>query len=1185
MASRRTGMTRSRSQTASSMPPPQSTFRPRSAMAKSGAPSRSTAPTPVEGLSDSHPPPPVPPLPSTRPTKAQSSRSADDVEANIQVVIRCRRRSEREVQENSPIIVSTEGPRSQSIMIETASPVSSLGIVTLPPTRTYPFDLVFGPEADQAMIYQDVVNPMLEEVLMGYNCTLFAYGQTGTGKTHTMQGDLGTTPMGNPTAQAGMIPRVLFRLFQQLETSYTDYSVKISYIELYNEELRDLLASELAPLAGSSQPMGMGSGNSRDLAMNQGGLKIFDDATKRGVFIQGLEEIAVKSAPDALALLVKGSDRRQIAATNFNDHSSRSHSVFSITVHTKETSTMGDDLLRVGKLNLVDLAGSENIGRSGAENKRAREAGMINQSLLTLGRVINALVERSSHVPYRESKLTRLLQDSLGGRTKTCIIATISPARSNMEETLSTLDYAIRAKSIRNRPEVNQRMTRNSLLKEYIAEIERLKADVLAAREKNGIFFSEDTWNQMSAEHELTRTEVEEAKRQVEIVESQLRSVRAEFEESMNLLMKRDGELRETREKLEVTADALEAKEMELKTTKGALEEEVVVRKAYQESEAQLDAVARSLKKTAHESLGDVDALFNKLSRKAAVFGSNSAVVLTHGKAIASQTQTFSAELDGFVKASNQIVTRLRTDSEQYQAKESEALTAQSARVSEQMQRVQDAIRVIQTHDDASSAAIDGARLAVQEAHDSIRSVFSSWSEKFKTSHSAMFSDMEKSSLVGHQAVESALNAMASLVQGVIRDAQERLTLERKSVLETKILVESATASEVRHLREQNARLVRMLQSEKAKSDRAKDELIKRVSGLLGEFVSERDRSLRESLTDITDGNTKAEGAMTLFAGDHLRRVEGVVARGQEWSADLEKKGPSSKRLRDGALKSLSSVDDSVRDGLANIQTSVTTSLSSYSTDIQRQTHTLHATTTESFERHARAKRARVEATHAMSVDIQSGSRQIQRAVASTSRNVEANTSRILAETSKLGESMESYRSITSGRLSSVRQAAVTLVEEGAREDVPTGKTPRKRVRQHVEEWELTKDRELLIRDWRQRLHTVDRRPSEAERIALPLSPREDNTPYPETPITALSPTNDTSDSSPYDLTARQAENVDVDFDSAPSLASSASSTLAASTEGLPAKGKTGLTKTIFPAIGALTERSTNVLTRPRRAR
>lgn len=224
-----------------------------------------------------------------------------------------------------------------------------------------------------------------------------------------MQGDLTPTPMGNPSGHAGMIPRVLFRLFHHLETSGCDYSVKISYIELYNEELRDLLAPELAAPTGNVQPMGMGKGaNDASKTPAPEGLKIFDDASKRGVFIQGLEEIAVKGSKDALALLVKGSERRQIAATKFNDHSSRSHSVFSITVHTKDSGAVGEDLLKIGKLNLVDLAGSENVGRSGAENKRAREAGMINQSLLTLGRVINALVDKASHVPYRYVKLSFL---------------------------------------------------------------------------------------------------------------------------------------------------------------------------------------------------------------------------------------------------------------------------------------------------------------------------------------------------------------------------------------------------------------------------------------------------------------------------------------------------------------------------------------------------------------------------------------------------------------------------------------------------------------------------------------------------------------------------------------------------------------------------------------------------------
>lgn len=182
-----------------------------------------------------------------------------------------------------------------------------------------------------------------------------------------------------------------------------------------------------------------------------------------------------------------------------------------------------------------------------------------------------------------------------------------------MEETLSTLDYAIRAKSIRNKPEINQRMTRNALLKEYVGEIERLKADVLAAREKNGIFFSEERWQEMTAEQELKDTVMQEAKKQVEIVESQLRNVREEFEQSMALLMRRDNELKETKEKLQKKETDLEVTESHLNIVKGVLDEETVVRKAYQENEGVLDNVANGLKSIAHQSVGDLSRLFGKL--------------------------------------------------------------------------------------------------------------------------------------------------------------------------------------------------------------------------------------------------------------------------------------------------------------------------------------------------------------------------------------------------------------------------------------------------------------------------------------------------------------------------------------------------------------------------------------------
>jgi len=156
-------------------------------------------------------------------------------------------------------------------------------------------------------------------------------------------------------------------------------------------------------------------------------------------------------------------------------------------------------------------------------------------------------------------------------------------------------------------------MTRNALLKEYVAEIERLKADVMAAREKNGIFFSEENWNKINTEHELKVTEAEESRRQIEVIEGQLKAVREEFEQSMSLLLKTDGELKETREKLEYTENEVERKDGELTAVKGALEEEIVVRQAHQKTELAMNGVSTQLRKVAHDSLTDLGGVFNKL--------------------------------------------------------------------------------------------------------------------------------------------------------------------------------------------------------------------------------------------------------------------------------------------------------------------------------------------------------------------------------------------------------------------------------------------------------------------------------------------------------------------------------------------------------------------------------------------
>lgn len=390
---------------------------------------------------------------------------------NIQVFVRCRPLN---THERRPV-VEVKPEKNEIKVLDKSTKTQD--------TKNFYFDQVFDGVTKQIEIYNSVVRPLIDQVLMGFNCTVFAYGQTGTGKTYTMEGNRSEDEdiSWEDDPHSGIIPRAISQLFDTLKDHDSEFTVRVSFSELYNEDTYDLLS----PLDDTKK------------------LKIFDDAQRKGsVIVDGLEEIIVQSKAEIYDILRRGSAKRQKAATLLNACSSRSHTIFSVTVHIREGSIEEDELLKIGKLNLVDLAGSENIGRSGAQDKRAREAGNINQSLLTLGRVITALVEKRPHIPYRESKLTRLLQDSLGGKTKTSIIATISPAPIDLDDTLSTLDYASRAKKITNKPEMNQRLTKKALLREYAQEIERLRRDLHASREKNGIYIAEEDFKELSASKE-----------------------------------------------------------------------------------------------------------------------------------------------------------------------------------------------------------------------------------------------------------------------------------------------------------------------------------------------------------------------------------------------------------------------------------------------------------------------------------------------------------------------------------------------------------------------------------------------------------------------------------------------------------------------------------------------------------
>ncbi|TNY22876.1 P-loop containing nucleoside triphosphate hydrolase protein [Rhodotorula diobovata] len=618
-----------------------------------------------------------PPLPGLRGSRdAQDPRNKRETtgDGNIQVVVRCRGISPSERVHAVPVVAEVKATRGTEVKLTDPNPtipssanLGSASLASTPAAQTKTWDFgehpheagreprgtVYGPDADQGMLYTDVAKPILQQVLQGYNCTIFAYGQTGTGKTYTMEGNL-SPYHGTFHPDAGIIPRTLYSLFDRLVESKCEYSVRCSFIELYNEELRDLNSPDSADLSPtSSTAPSPEPGVKPAAAQAPKALRIYEETKNgsTGVVIQGLEETFINNAEDGLRVLRRGSERRQIAATNCNERSSRSHSIFTINVHIKDNSKEGQDVLKVGKLNLVDLAGSENVGRSGAVQGRAREAGMINASLLALGRVINQLVDKSDsakkqHIAYRESKLTRLLQDSLGGRTKTTIVATISPV--SYEETASTLTYAHQAKSIQNRPEVNQRVSRNVLLNQFATEIERLKADLNAARGNEGVFVSKETWDEL----EEGRRNYDETKRKLEIAESQLQTTRDQFEQNFRLLSTREEQLRKTTDELGVVKAELGSTRVDLEGTRLRLAQQEVLRDAFETSR-------EGWKDSAAGALDDVEGLRAKLERKSEVERTNLAVIADARSAIAARTQEIDERTTQLRTAQDQFVNQL----------------------------------------------------------------------------------------------------------------------------------------------------------------------------------------------------------------------------------------------------------------------------------------------------------------------------------------------------------------------------------------------------------------------------------------------------------------------------------------------------------------------------------------------
>uniref|UniRef100_A0A8C7TR24 Kinesin family member 4 n=1 Tax=Oncorhynchus mykiss TaxID=8022 RepID=A0A8C7TR24_ONCMY len=371
----------------------------------------------------------------------------DDKSIPVRVALRCRPLVAKEINEGCQTCL-TFVPGEPQVVVGTE--------------KAFTYDFVFDPTTEQEEVFNSAVSPLLYGLFKGYHATVLAYGQTGSGKTFSMGGTYTSAQENEPTV--GVIPRVVRMIFQERE-KHTDceVSLTVSYLEIYNEEILDLLC----PSASKDKPST---------------INIREDP-KEGIKIVGLTERQVMSAHEMVGCLELGNSARTVGSTAMNAASSRSHAIFTITLEQRRGADKSDNV--VSKLHLVDLAGSERQKKTKAEGDRLKEGISINRGLLSLGNVISALGDESKKgtgfVPYRDSKLTRLLQDSLGGNSHTLMIACISPADSNIEETINTLRYADRARKIKNKPVVNVD-PRAAEMKHLKQQVQELQVMLLHAR-------------------------------------------------------------------------------------------------------------------------------------------------------------------------------------------------------------------------------------------------------------------------------------------------------------------------------------------------------------------------------------------------------------------------------------------------------------------------------------------------------------------------------------------------------------------------------------------------------------------------------------------------------------------------------------------------------------------------------
>ncbi|ORX90444.1 kinesin-domain-containing protein [Basidiobolus meristosporus CBS 931.73] len=975
---------------------------------------------------------------SRRPGELRRKADQADKESNVQVVVRCRGRNEIELRDNSPLVVNVSG---KDILVKIGSGDKN--------SRPYAFDRTFGPEADQSLLYNSIVEPFLGEVLNGYNCTIFAYGQTGTGKTYTMEGNMDEVNQ-TFTEEAGIIPRTLFNLFDRLEKEKAEFSVRLSFVELYNEELKDLLG----PDDDSKK------------------LRIFEDSSKKGtVVIQGLEEIHANNAMEGISLLQRGSLRRKIAATNDNDKSSRSHSVFTITVHRKQSVLGGEDLLTVGKLNLVDLAGSENIGRSGAENKRAREAGMINQSLLTLGRVINSLVERSPHIPYRESKLTRLLQDSLGGRTKTCIIATISPAKSNIDETLSTLEYANKAKNIKNKPQANQRMSKKALIKEYITEIERLKSELMAAREKEGVYLPMDGYQSLLDENQSRADQIVELNKHAESIQEQLASLTQEFQQKMNILAETKTRLANTEEQLNFTSKSLANTSRTLEDTKVSLAEQVVLTRAHAETEEKLNKTASELLSVLEGSIEDIHNLHAKIERKDGVESENRQLLQTFQEDLTSQADKLNSDITQFAQAQIEFVDGCVQKMDNFVKQRIESLQNKLQLADSTLQQLNENSQAIDEHAKAHQTTVETRHGEFDALRLEMQKFAQQFTEEFRQTSGQLFDDIK--SELGKQKTQilDVYHDIEGGVESILTSTKSHLVAQQEYIHDFMETVDAAATEEISQLKLQIVQLSELLEADRVNSEADQDSLIQGISSLIEGFSEEHVEGFQHLVDSVVTTNSTNASTMQTFGSNFEATTKQA---GEEIETFIQSLNESSTK----ATEELRAMSESIEQHSQNldvasthVQSTLNTHVEELNTSVSKNLDELSESNAESLAVSQQYIKDNKEALSKLSALISEDLQASKSAFKDLQNDLSKHENERTALFTENKDMLNSFYSSAFEQLMASKRDINCLVNEKIKMDISTGQTPKRR-KYELPKWRLTKPDDQILREYRERSTT-----------------------------------------------------------------------------------------------------------------